>query len=301
MGSRPEQAQPEQQGDPVGTGGVAKTFVLTFVAMVAFAANSIFCRFALAHTNIDPATFTLVRIGSGAAVLSALNLVRGGRGISGSWRSAIALLTYAACFSFAYVSLTAATGALLLFGSVQATMIFWGVVTGEHLTGVQWAGLSAAMLGLIALLAPGIVSPAPVGAVLMATAGVAWGAYTLLGRGTGDPIATTAGNFLRAAPLALPLMLATSNTWDAQGVIWAMLSGAVASGLGYSIWYAALPGLTATRAASVQLSVPVITAISGVAFLGETVSIRLAVASATVLGGIALVVWGKARTVGSSR
>jgi len=285
----------------VGTGGVAKTFVLTFVAMVAFAANSIFCRFALAHTNIDPATFTLVRIGSGAAVLSALNLVRGGRGISGSWRSAIALLTYAACFSFAYVSLTAATGALLLFGSVQATMIFWGVVTGEHLTGVQWAGLSAAMLGLIALLAPGIVSPAPVGAVLMATAGVAWGAYTLLGRGTGDPIATTAGNFLRAAPLALPLMLATSNTWDAQGVIWAMLSGAVASGLGYSIWYAALPGLTATRAASVQLSVPVITAISGVAFLGETVSIRLAVASATVLGGIALVVWGKARTVGSSR
>jgi len=285
----------------VGTGGVAKTFVLTFVAMVAFAANSIFCRFALAHTNIDPATFTLVRIGSGAAVLSALNLVRGGRGISGSWRSAIALLTYAACFSFAYVSLTAATGALLLFGSVQATMIFWGVVTGEHLTGVQWAGLSAAMLGLIALLAPGIVSPAPVGAVLMATAGVAWGTYTLLGRGTGDPIATTAGNFLRAAPLALPLMLATSNTWDAQGVIWAMLSGAVASGLGYSIWYAALPGLTATRAASVQLSVPVITAISGVAFLGETVSIRLAVASATVLGGIALVVWGKARTVGSSR
>ena len=285
----------------MGTGGVAKTFVLTFVAMVAFAANSIFCRFALAHTSIDPATFTLVRIGSGAAVLSALNLVRGGRGISGSWRSAIALLTYAACFSFAYVSLTAATGALLLFGSVQATMIFWGVVTGEHLTGVQWAGLSAAMLGLIALLAPGIVSPAPVGAVLMATAGVAWGAYTLLGRGTGDPIATTAGNFLRAAPLALPLMLATSNTWDAQGVIWAMLSGAVASGLGYSIWYAALPGLTATRAASVQLSVPVITAISGVAFLGETVSIRLAVASATVLGGIALVVWGKARTVGSSR
>jgi len=285
----------------VGTGGVAKTFVLTFVAMVAFAANSIFCRFALAHTNIDPATFTLVRIGSGAAVLSALNLVRGGRGISGSWRSAIALLTYAACFSFAYVSLTAATGALLLFGSVQATMIFWGVVTGEHLTGVQWAGLSAAMLGLIALLAPGIVSPAPIGAVLMASAGVAWGTYTLLGRGTGDPIATTAGNFLRAAPLALPLMLATSNTWDAQGVIWAMLSGAVASGLGYSIWYAALPGLTATRAASVQLSVPVITAISGVAFLGETVSIRLAVASATVLGGIALVVWGKARTVGSSR
>jgi drug/metabolite transporter (DMT)-like permease len=275
---------------------IAKTAVLTAMAMCAFAANSIFCRMALAHTGIDPATFTLMRLCSGALVLSLITFAGGHRRIAGSLPMAIALVVYAACFSFAYVSLTAATGALLLFGAVQATMIIRGWVEGERLRPLQWGGLGLAIIGLVALLMPGTAAPDPAGAIFMLVAGIAWGAYSLLGRGSTNPLKTTAGNFVRAAPLALPLLLLTVNSWDAQGLLWATLSGALASGMGYAIWYAALPGLNAARAASIQLSVPVITTVSGILLLGEQFSVHLALASVTILGGIALVVWGHAKS-----
>lgn len=269
------------------------TVALTAFAMFAFAANSILCRLALAHTTIDPATFTLVRLVSGAVVLSLLAFSQGRRAVAGSWPAAMALLVYAAGFSFAYVSLPAATGALLLFGAVQATMIISGLVSGERLTVLQWSGLSLAVIGLTMLLAPGVTAPEPTGAMLMATAGIAWGIYSLLGRGGADPLATTAGNFGRAAALAIPLLVLMASRWDKAGLFLAAVSGAVASGIGYAVWYAALPGLTATRAASVQLSVPVITALSGVLLLSEPVSTRLLLTSMAVLSGIALVVWAR--------
>lgn len=287
-------------GDDTARGVAARTIVLTAVAMVAFAANSVFCRLALAHTAMDPAAFTLVRIGSGAMVLCALALLSGrGHRIAGSWPAALALFIYAACFSFAYVSLAAATGALLLFGAVQATMIVRGLLTGERLTMVQWSGFAAALGGLVVLLLPGATAPVPVGAALMVMAGIAWGAYSLLGRRFADPLGATAGNFLRALPMALVpavvMALAGGASWDATGVIHAVLSGGLASGIGYALWYAALPGLNAARAASVQLSVPVITASGAVLLLGEPLSLRLVLASVAVLGGIALVVRGRLR------
>jgi drug/metabolite transporter (DMT)-like permease len=278
-----------------------KTLGLTAVAMCAFAANSIFCRLALAQTTIDPATFTVVRIAAGALILSALSFVGGRRSVGGSWSGAAALLGYAACFSVAYVSLTAATGALLLFGAVQATMILRGLFTGERLSMMQTCGLGVAVAGLLVLLAPGIAAPNLIGAALMIAAGIAWGIYSLLGRASSDALGTTAGNFLRAAPMSLPLLLVATPHWDAQGMIWATLSGALASGVGYAIWYAALPGLSSTRAATVQLSVPVITALSGSVILGEALTLRLLIASAAVLGGIALVVLGRDLAAGNKR
>ena len=273
----------------------SRTLMLTAVAMFAFAANSIFCRMALAQTRIDPATFTMVRICAGALVLAVLCRARGASGIKGDWRSALALLAYAAFFSFAYVSLTAATGALLLFGAVQATMIATGLLRGERLSAVQWSGFLIAIVALISLLAPGVSAPDPYHAALMLAAGVSWGAYSLFGRGTADPLATTAGNFVRAIPLAAALLLIPVLSWDASGILWAVLSGAVASGMGYAIWYSALPGLAATQAATVQLGVPVITALSGVVVLGERLTLRLVLTSAVVLLGIALVVRARPR------
>ncbi len=275
--------------------------LLTAAAMVAFAANSVLCRLALAHTSIDPANFTLVRVASGAALLWVLSRAAEGRGASaGSWRAAAALVVYAACFSFAYVSLAVGTGALLLFGAVQASMVLHGLVSGERLGALQWGGLVLALAGVAVLVAPGVTAPDPLGAVLMAAAGVAWGVYSLLGRTSKDkPLHATAGNFLRAVPLAVVVaagsMLVSHSGWDTAGLVYAVLSGAVASGLGYAVWYAALPSLTAARAASVQLSVPVITAVAGVAVLDEALTLRLSLASAAVLGGIALVVRGRTR------
>ncbi len=266
-----------------------RTVVLTALAMAAFAGNSIFCRLALARTAIDPATFTLVRMVSGAAML-ALLCVSTRRKLAGDWRMAAALLGYAVLFSYAYVALTAATGALLLFGAVQATMITRGIGAGERLAPLQWVGFGVAVVALASLLAPGVAAPEPWHALLMIGSGIAWGFYSLLGRGQRDPLATTAGNFARGALLALPLLLMPNLNWDSSGLVWAIMSGAVASGIGYAIWYAALPTLTATQAATVQLSVPVIAALSGVALLGEALSVRLALTSAIVLIGIALVI-----------
>jgi drug/metabolite transporter (DMT)-like permease len=268
----------------------------TLVTMLAFAGNSVLCRMALKHTTIDAATFTSIRLVSGAVVLGLMvRFARAGRTGAGNWWSALALFVYAAGFSLAYVSLSAATGALLLFGSVQATMIGRGIWQGERLARLQWWGLVLALAGLVGLMLPGLSAPPVLGAALMVLAGVAWGVYSLRGKGAGDPTLVTAGNFWRAAVLALllsALMRANAN-WDAEGVAYAVASGAVTSGLGYALWYSVLPALKATQAATIQLSVPVIAALGGVALLGEVMTEQFVLASVATLGGIALVIWGK--------
>lgn len=270
-----------------------RILILTSLAMMAFAGNSLLCRLALAHTGIDAASFTAVRLIAGALVLWLVVRLRGGtRNGAGSWWSALALFAYAAGFSFAYLSLSAATGALLLFGAVQATMIGHGIWSGERLSRLQLLGLVVALAGLVSLLLPGLSAPPLVGALLMAGAGVAWGIYSLRGKGAGDPTRVTAGNFLRAAPMAvvLSLLMPASATVDGAGIVYAVLSGALASGAGYALWYAVLPVLHATTAATVQLSVPVITAFGGVLLLSEPITLRLVLASVAILGGIALVI-----------
>jgi len=260
--------------------------------MIAFAANSILCRLALKTTPLDPASFTMIRLVSGAATLWLIVRVRaGGEALAGSWSAAFSLFAYAAAFSFAYVSLSAGTGALILFGAVQATMILYGLLRGERFTPLQTAGLLLALGGLVALLLPGATAPHWAGATLMTIAGVAWGAYSLMGRASTHPIETTAGNFLRAAVFGAILSAVSLGlfAWDARGALLAVLSGAVASGLGYAIWYTVLPALRATHAATVQLSVPVIAAIGGVLLLGEHLSLRLVLCSVAILGGIGLV------------
>jgi drug/metabolite transporter (DMT)-like permease len=269
-----------------------RLFSLTLLTMIAFAANSVLCRLALKHTAIDAATFTAVRVGSGALALGLIvGRRRGWRRVGGSWPSALALFAYAAAFSFAYVTLEIGAGALLLFGAVQLTMLTAGLRAGERLSARQGVGLAAALAGFVFLVSPGLSAPPLAGAALMAAAGAAWGIYSLRGRSSTDPLAATAGNFLRAAPLALGLNLAflPAVRLDGAGLGYAALSGALASGAGYALWYSVLPGLRAASAATVQLSVPVIAAGGGVALLGEPVTLRLAIASIAILGGIALV------------
>ena len=268
------------------------------MAMLAFASNSLLCRVALKHTGIDAASFTSIRLISGAVMLLlVVRIARGKLDGSGNWLSASALFAYAAGFSFAYVSLPAATGALLLFGAVQTTMIGHAIWMGERLKRLQLVGLVLALGGLVALLSPGISAPPLSGSLLMLCAGIAWGIYSLRGKGSGDPTKVTAGNFLRAAPIAAALSLLSYShiTLDSAGVGYAVLSGALASGLGYAIWYTALPALKATNAATIQLCVPVIAALGGVLFLGESVTLRLVFASLAILGGIALVILEKAK------
>src|SRR5437762_1215410 len=270
-----------------------RVFILTLLAMIAFAGNSLLCRLALKRTTIDAASFTFIRILSGAIALWLIVIIRKTTSQkAGSWASALALFVYAAAFSFAYLSLSAGTGALLLFGAVQATMTIWGLCQGEGLRTRQWLGLALAVAGLVALLSPGLSAPPINGALLMLCAGIAWGFYSLRGKGTGDPVTTTAGNFLRAVAFASVLSMALLP-WiklDRAGVGYAILSGAIASGLGYVIWYSALPGLKAASAATVQLSVPVLAAAGGISFLGESITLRFLLASIAVLGGITLVV-----------
>ena len=275
-----------------------RVFALTLLAVIAFAGNSLLCRLALKQTGIDAASFTFIRIVSGAVVLWLIVRLRGGtRSAPGNWSSALALFAYAACFSFAYARLSAATGALLLFGAVQATMIGYGLWGGERLRPWQVAGLLCAFAGLIGLLLPGLSAPPLDGAVLMLGSGIAWGIYSLRGKGVGDPIGVTAGNFLRAVPLAAGLSIAMLPwaSLDSAGFWYAILSGALTSGVGYVIWYAALRGLNATTAATVQLSVPVIAAAGGIMLLGESITPRLLIASAAILGGVALVILTKPR------
>ena len=211
---------------------------------------------------------------------------------NGNWPSALALFTYAAAFSFAYVDLSAGTGALLLFGAVQATMIFWGLHKGERLDAIQIVGLVVAVTGLVILVFPGLSAPPLIDSILMLGAGVAWGIYSLRGKGEQNPASVTAGNFVRAVPFSgvVWIIFLRSAHVDAAGVSYAIISGAIASGLGYVIWYTALPGLKAASAATVQLSVPVLAATGGILLLGESITLRYVLASFAVLGGIALVV-----------
>ena len=311
----------------------ARILILTVLAMIAFASNSLLCRAALKQTAIDPATFTFVRIFSGAVMLwlilqsqrklivdirvsqrpvvgrlcetadadsaSDTDALQSAIHRNGNWPSAIALFAYAAGFSFAYVHLSAGTGTLLLFGAVQATMILWGLRTGERLDVLQIVGLIVALTGLVVLVSPGISAPPLIGSVFMLGAGIAWGVYSLRGRTVTDATAATTGNFLRAIPfaVAVSLVLVARMRFDSLGIIDAVISGAITSGVGYVIWYAALPGLKATSAATVQLSVPVLAAAGGILLLHEPITLRYFIASVAVLGGIFLVVIEKRRAV----
>lgn len=274
---------------------------LTLLALLAFAGNSLLCRAALRDTAIDPASFTLLRILAGAAVLAVLVALRSPAALrAGSWTSAAALFAYAIAFSYAYIGLSAGAGALILFGAVQASMLTWALLRGERFSVIQTGGFALAITGLVGLLLPGLSAPPLASALLMLMAGVAWGVYSLRGRGAGDPTAVTAGNFVRAVPMAvlsiaLALVIAPASVRiDMPGSIYAVASGALTSGLGYAIWYRVLPQLRASTAATVQLSVPVITALAGVLLLSEPLSLRLVLASIAVLGGVALVVlWPK--------
>jgi len=280
--------------------------------MIAFASNSILCRAALRDTVIDAASFTFIRIFSGAVALWLIVAIRSStssvadRQISGSgahraplqgnWPSAFALFVYAAAFSFAYNTLAAGTGALLLFGAVQATMIFWGLSRGERLRALQIVGLILAVTGLIVLVSPGITAPPLVGSILMLSAGIAWGVYSIRGKVRAglafDAIAATTGNFLRAVPFAalVSVIAIRQMHLNSLGVIYAVISGAITSGLGYVIWYTVLPQIKATSAAVVQLSAPVLVATGGILLLAEPITLRYVTASIAVLGGIFLVV-----------
>lgn len=278
-----------------------KLVLYTTLALIAFALNSILCRLALRGGEADAAGFTAIRLVSGAIVLTAIVLFSKTTPSSlrqGSWPSAIFLFAYAMCFSLAYLNLTAGTGALILFGSVQLTMIAVTLAGGERPRPLEWLGLVVAAVGLVYLVLPGIESPPLNSSLLMAVAGAAWAMYTLRGRNSIDPTQETAGNFVRTIPLGL---IAVGMFWPnvmltAYGISLAVVSGAITSGIGYAIWYAALKELRSTRAAVVQLAVPVIAAAIGIAFLDEAADVRLIIAGMFILGGIGLVIFGKERS-----
>jgi drug/metabolite transporter (DMT)-like permease len=272
--------------------------VLTVAALACFAGNSLLCRAALAPGLIDPATFTAVRLASGAAALALLLMAaRRTRPMGGTAVAALALFVYAAAFSLAYVRIGAGVGTLLLFAAVQMSIVGWSAARGARPSPRQGLGIGLALAGLAALALPGASAPEPGGAALMVAAGVAWGAYTLLGRRAGDPLATTAHNFLLTLPLALVLVVVLGGGAPATvtGVGLAAASGALASGGGYSLWYAVVPALGATRAAAVQLSVPVLTGVGATAFLGERLTPRIAAGGVAILAGIALGLGGGRR------
>jgi drug/metabolite transporter (DMT)-like permease len=269
--------------------------LLVALALLGFAGNSLLCRLALRDGAIDAASFTALRLVSGALALALLAAWRRRGRVDaaparGDWISALALFAYAAAFSYAYLGLSAATGALLLFGAVQLTMLGRGFAIGERLAPRAWLGLALAIAGLLVLLLPGLAAPSPLHAALMLGAGVAWGVYSLRGRGSRDPLPTTAGNFLRTLPLALLLAVVGWRTAhvELRGLVAALASGALASGVGYALWYAALPALRASTAGIVQLSVPVLAALGGIVLLGEALGWRFGLAAALTLGGVAL-------------
>ncbi len=275
-----------------------KVFLLTSSALTAFAANSVLCRFALGAGSIDAAGFTSIRLISGVVALFLILLIRSGplpTSSKGSWSAGFMLFLYAVTFSYAYLELDTGIGALILFGSVQTTIIGISIARGNKLLSVEWIGMVISFAGLVYLLFPGVSTPSIAGFLLMSTAGAAWGLYTLLGRGSKNPLADTAYNFLRSMPLIVVIaIIAFDNVHlTTSGVILAIVSGTVTSGLGYTIWYSALKNISATQAAVSQLAVPVIAALGGVVFMTEVITLRLTVAAAMILGGIFLVVVGR--------
>ena len=276
---------------------MTKRILYTAFALTAFAFNSILCRLALRGEEADAAGFTAVRLVSGALTLAVISYffsksknIKGG-----SWPSAFFLFAYAICFSIAYLDLTAGTGALILFGSVQLTMIVVSLIRGERPRRLEWLGLIVAISGLVYLVFPVLTSPPLLSSLLMAAAGAAWGFYTLRGKGSGDPLADTTGNFVRSVPMiaVVAVVMLSKIHLSNRGILVAVLSGAVASGIGYTVWYAALKHHTATRAAVLQLAVPILAAVLGIVFLAEVASLRLAIAAALILGGIGLTIFGR--------
>ncbi|HEV7718421.1 MAG TPA: DMT family transporter [Arsenicitalea sp.] len=282
-----------------------KIILLTLLAMLAFAANSVLARLALGSGGMDAAGYTGIRLAAGAIALTAILLASKRRTakLTGSWSGAAALFGYAIAFSLAYLLLGAGTGALILFGSVQLGMLGWGILKGDRPGALEWLGLAIAFAALAYLVSPGLVAPHPIGAGLMIVAGLCWAAYSLLGGGSTSPLSDTTGNFVRCLPLALVLAVAglATHPATAPGIAYAIASGALASGVGYAIWYAALPHLTRTRAAIVQLSVPALAAFGGVIFIGEAVTPRLVIASIAILGGVALAIIAAERRKASAR
>ncbi len=273
-----------------------KLVLLAALAMTAFAANSLLCRMALVETDIDPASFTFWRLTSGALMLTLLVVMRNQKPLQeGNMASAIALFVYAAGFSFAYISMTTGAGALLLFGAVQVTMISWGLFKGERMSALQWGGFLLALIGLILLLLPNAAVPQLSSALMMLAAGIAWGVYSLKGKGAKFPIEATAGNFIRATPLALVLLVIfwPGGEFHAEGMAYAVASGAIASALGYALWYSILVHIAAIKAATLQLSVPVLAVFAGWLFLDEPVTLRIILSSLAVIGGVAMVIWVK--------
>jgi drug/metabolite transporter (DMT)-like permease len=271
-----------------------KIVVLTAIAMFAFAANSVLARLAFATANAEPLSYTGIRLAAGAIVLAALLLLRRSPGapvaVGGSWRAAAALFGYALAFSVAYILVGAGTGALILFASVQIGMLGWAVLKGDRPGALEWLGLAVALAAFAYLVSPGLVAPHPLGTLLMIGSGLCWAAYTLLGRGSKAPLVDTAGNFIRCLPIALVIIAAglLLHPIDPGAAAYAAASGALASGLGYAVWYAVLPSLARTQAAIVQLTVPAIAAVGGVLLIAEPLTPRLIIASIGILGGVAL-------------
>lgn len=272
--------------------GTLRLVGLVCLAMLAFAANSVLARLAFATAAAEPMSFTGLRLASGAIALYALLTLRGRAParVGGSWAGAAALLGYALAFSIAYVLLGAAVGALVLFASVQIGIIGWAVFKGDRPGAMEWVGLALAFAALVYLVSPGLIAPDPLGSALMVASGLCWAGYTLIGRGSSAPLVDTAGNFARTAPLAVLLVVAGALVAEITplAAIYAVASGVVASGIGYAIWYSVLPGLSRTRAAIVQLTVPVIAAAGGVLLISEPLTLRLVLASIGILGGVAL-------------
>lgn len=276
---------------------VLNTILFTGIALIAFAANSVLCRLALGEHTIDAASFSIIRLLSGAIVLSVLLLFKHKKQShsNNSWLASSMLFLYAVTFSFAYITLDTGTGALILFGSVQITLIFLALMSGTKLLFVEWTGVSIAFAGFVYLILPGVSTPSLLGFTLMTIAGIAWGIYTLKGKSSANPLADTAINFVRTIPFLILLALFTFQNalLSKEGIVLAILSGTIASGIGYSIWYMALAGLSTTQAAVVQLLVPVIAALGGVLFVSEAITLRLFFSATMVLGGIFLVVVGR--------
>ena len=275
-----------------------KTIISTGFTLIAFAANSVLCRLALGEKTIDASSFTVIRLLSGAIVLLVILKINGNKKsspIKGSWPASFMLFLYAVTFSFAYITLDTGTGAIILFGSVQITMILLSLISGNRLHITEWIGVSIAFIGFVYLVSPGVTSPSVVGFSFMTIAGIAWGIYTLKGRDSVNPLMDTTYNFLRTIPFVIVLaIIAIQNThYSSEGILLAAVSGGITSGIGYTIWYIALGGLSTTQAAVVQLLVPVIAALGGVIFLSEKITLRLTLSAIMILGGILMVVWGR--------